>query len=620
MFWNRSNKVLSESTSTDVREVHFSPGVLGAITVTDKELTLRLRYHDLREETLGVLAAALPLLEPALPSIASHLAEKVRSRPALWAQINKIPGSNRAEEEIARHLASILSGRITPDCVKRCRGLGKLFADHQIDVAWLTGLTGYVLKLTLDELTRIGVPVNEREQFTLILTNRLAAEHALVTGEHEKVLRGKIEERAKAVEEERDEFLKSLAADIREAARVGDLTSRSDLKRFPGYYKDAAQAVNDLLDSILVPLREAINVLQHVKRRDLTARITGEYEGDHRLISEALNPALDHLNTALAQVEESILEVELGANKVADASGSLSSGATEQASSLEEIRSTMDEVTARVRQNSEGAMQASKLAGSAREHAESGSKEMSRMLDAMHGIEESSGQISRIIKVIEEIAFQTNLLSLNAAVEAARAGVHGKGFAVVADEVRNLAQRSAKAAKETTDLIEGTIDRVKNGAKIAGSTSEALTGIVGAVEEVTSLIKEIAESAREQTHGIEQVNDAIEQIEGVTHHTAANAEEGASVAQQLSAEAIKLKEMIAQFKINGSVKRRIGGVQAARRLPSTPGGSAPVQGPKRIESPNPTPPRKAATAPKAPSGSGTNGGLIDLDDTDFKDF
>ena len=181
--------------------------------------------------------------------------------------------------------------------------------------------------------------------------------------------------------------------------------------------------------------------------------------------------------------------------------------------------------------------------------AERGDQTMKRLDLAMTAINESSGQISKIIKVIEEIAFQTNLLALNAAVEAARAGEHGKGFAVVADEVRNLAQRAAKAAGETTGLIENSVNKAKEGTEVASGVGTALAAIVGDVTKVTDLIDGISKAGEEQAQGVDQVNSAVSQMDRVTQQNAAGAEESASASEQLSAQANTVKGVVNELAV-----------------------------------------------------------------------
>lgn len=266
----------------------------------------------------------------------------------------------------------------------------------------------------------------------------------------------------------------------------------------------------------------------------------------------------DDLNNVMAQVQVAGEQIASGANEVSDSSQALSQGATESASSLEEISASMHELSSQTKSSADGATQASKLAEQARVAAHNGTANMQEMIAAMGDISASGQDIAKIIKVIDEIAFQTNLLALNAAVEAARAGQHGKGFAVVAEEVRNLAARSAKAASETADLIEGSVKKAQNGVTIADRTAAGFSEIEDSVIKVTNLVKEIESSSHDQAQGIQQVTIGLGQIDQVTQQNTASAEEGAAAAEQLSSQAEQLRKMLEHFVLrNGSAGRKI---------------------------------------------------------------
>jgi methyl-accepting chemotaxis protein len=246
-------------------------------------------------------------------------------------------------------------------------------------------------------------------------------------------------------------------------------------------------------------------------------------------------------------LSEGVHQVNEAAAHVASSSQMLASGATEQASSLTETASSLEGVAAMARSNAANARDANTNAEQAVTTARTGDETMNRLNTAMAAINESAGKISKIIKVIEEIAFQTNLLALNAAVEAARAGEHGKGFAVVADEVRNLAQRAAQAARETTSLIEDSVRRAAEGTQVAGDVAEALSTIVGNINVVSQLVNGITQASDNQVQGVEQTNAAVSQMEQVTQSNASCAEESAAASEQLSAQANMLQTTVGEL-------------------------------------------------------------------------
>ena len=351
--------------------------------------------------------------------------------------------------------------------------------------------------------------------------------------------------------------LQSVIAETRMLAAAGvegRLKTRGDEKKFVGDYREIILGINRTLDAVIKPVEEATKILEAMASGDIGVDMKGEYEGDHAILKNSLNATIDSMNGIISQVLIAADQVESGSTQVSDASQSLSQAATEQASSLEEISATMQEINAQAKRNEQSAGEANRLALETRTSAVEGNSKMANMQKAMAEINEASANVAKIIKAIDEIAFQTNLLALNAAVEAARAGKHGKGFTVVAEEVRNLAQRSAKAAKETAEMIEGSIKKANAGSKIAEDTSRSLAEINGSVTKVTDLIGEIASASKEQTTGTVQVNQGLSQIDQVTQQNTATAEEAAAASEELSSQARELKSMLMRFKLKSGFK------------------------------------------------------------------
>lgn len=250
------------------------------------------------------------------------------------------------------------------------------------------------------------------------------------------------------------------------------------------------------------------------------------------------------INVIINTLSSGANQVSSASEQLSGASQQLSEGASEQASSLEEISSSLEEMSSMTKQNADNANQADVLMGDTKSLVAQGKDAMSRLTSAIAEIKNSSDQTAKIIKNIDEIAFQTNLLALNAAVEAARAGEAGKGFAVVAEEVRSLAQRAAEAAKDTAALIEQAQKNSENGVNLAEENSKSMDTINEGAEKVAGLIAEIAAASKEQSQGIEQVNTAVAQLDQVTQSNAANAEESASAAEELSAQAVSMTDAV----------------------------------------------------------------------------
>ena len=274
--------------------------------------------------------------------------------------------------------------------------------------------------------------------------------------------------------------------------------------------------------------------------------LNGEEIGHIEIVQEITDKVA--LQNIYYEVEKISLQVSNGSSQLNVSSQSLSQGASEQAAAIEQISSSLNEIQAQATANAENASKASQLAGDAESSAENASKEMRDMISAMNEINESSTAISKIIKVIDEIAFQTNLLALNAAVEAARAGQHGKGFAVVAEEVRNLAGRSAKAAQETSDIIEASTTKVSTGSEIAARCADALNSIVEKVINISTVANEIDVASNEQAEGISQTTQGLAQVDQVIQSTASAAEETASSSAELSNSAKLMQQQLDAIK------------------------------------------------------------------------
>ena len=336
---------------------------------------------------------------------------------------------------------------------------------------------------------------------------------------------------------------------IVKAAAAGDFSKRIAETGKSGFFLQMAQGLNAILATSEEALREIARILNTLAEGDLSQTIENDFKGVFAELTTDCNSTIQRLRTIILQIREAAESINTAAREIAFGNNDLSKRTEEQASSLEETASSMEELSATVRQNAASSSQASTLAEEASESAMRGGEVMGRVISTMNGITESNRRIADITTVIDGIAFQTNLLALNAAVEAARAGEQGRGFAVVASEVRNLAQRAAQAAKDIKEVVNASVGKVEDGAKLVNSAGVAMDEIVVQVQRVTAILSEIAGASKEQSDGIEQVNRAVTQIDQITQQNAALVEEETAAARSLEEQADGLVQSISVFKL-----------------------------------------------------------------------
>ncbi len=336
-----------------------------------------------------------------------------------------------------------------------------------------------------------------------------------------------------------------------------NLLAAGDLKSpVPDIYtKEETGMLADSTRKIVTTVSDIIDDMNHglssMANGDFTAETTAreKYVGDFRPLLNSMYTIINSLSNTLTEINISADQVNVGADQVSSTAQALAQGATEQASSIEELSATIADISRQIKENADNAANAGVLSDEVGSGVLESNQRMELMTSAMEDISNTSKEIGKIIKTINDIAFQTNILALNAAVEAARAGAAGKGFAVVADEVRNLAGKSAEAAKNTTDLIESSINAVNNGTKIADQTAEALKSVVEKTKTTINYIQQIAKASEEQANGASQITIGVDQISSVVQTNSATAEESAAASEELSGQANMLKELISSFKL-----------------------------------------------------------------------
>ena len=444
------------------------------------------------------------------------------------------------------------SGLDATDHLHRVRAVGTRLVEQANALA-----VGDLSNPNLREMTKgpLGVAFSGVHSIMEDLSESL---RALSAGELDRVLIGKESGELGLALQRTVDVLRRLLARLDEIvaqAAAGEVVLAGVGDEFSGVYTELMQRSVRMFEELGRPIERAVNTMARISARDLSARLEGSYSGHFATMQDSLNECVDVVSAALSEMDSASEEVFLTSQQISENSRRLSKATAFQASSLVEISSTLAALTSMTDSNAVSAGRAKERADASRNQAVKGKESMDRLVTVIGQMKASADQTALIIKTIDEIAFQTNLLALNAAVEAARAGEAGKGFAVVAEEVRSLAQRSAEAARNTSEFIEESLASSQIGVRYSVEVADQFEEIVSSFSAVNDIVAEIADASSDQARGLDQITSSVAEISEGTQENTDTSRESATAAQDLAIRAAHLADVVGAFRMSEPTSR-----------------------------------------------------------------